>query len=478
MDTALFTDVTSSQAITHCYNKGFKNDKVHIKDIFFDHYDLFLEWDKSGKARPCILDNVQKAILCSSIYMGYDIFQCPHCGSYNFIFRSCHGSLCQKCGAKRSRMLATSFSSIALDVVHRHIVFTIPKELRIFFIKDRSLLHLLFIAARNTIAQLVNKSLFEKLKRQAKKHHRKLQLGTYIFKDEDGANTFGMVATLHTFGRSLQWNPHLHLLIPEIIYNQKKDKVSQFNYFNYDKLRKTFQFELLRLMEEKIGSSFYPVKSKIYDNHGDGFYVYAPPMDYSSDDDQKTISENIQGCINYCLRYAGRTPMAESRIDNYDKENDTVSWWYEDHTTEQRVDVCDSAEDFIKKLIIHCPDPYFKMIRYYGFYANAANEKLNRIHELLGKKNKDTQEKRKAIKQDLLNKLKYRTLSIDTYHRDPIKCPCGCYMEYIDTMDPFGRLVSLSDGVGGEKNDREYRDKCIRKSKMMKVPKKQPHLIC
>jgi len=200
-------------------------------------------------------------------------------------------------------------------------------------------------------------------------------------------------------------------------------------------------------------------------------------MDYSSDDDQKNISKNIQACINYCLRYAGRTPMAESRIDNYDQENDTVSWWYEDHTTEQRVDVCESAVDFIKKLIRHCPDSNFKMIRYYGFYANAANKKLDRISQLLGKEHKNTQTKRKLIKQDLVNKLKYRTLSIDTYHRDPIKCPCGCYMEFVDTVDPFGRLVSLSDGVGGKKNNREYRDRCIKQSKIMKTPKKKPRLI-
>lgn len=468
MDSHIYSEQAASAVLNHCDVSHYNKDKIHIRDIFFNHYDDLVELEKSGKMRPCVLDNIQKALICHSIYLGYDIYECPHCHNYNFVFRTCHGNLCQSCGAKRSQMLAASFSSIALDVPHRHMVFTIPEELRIYFLKDRSLLNILFIAVRNTIVQVTNKSLFDKLKRRAKCKGTPLHTDTYTFKDEDSALTCGIVATVHTFGRSLQWNPHIHALVPELVFNKKKDKITQFAYFNYDKLRKTFQYEVLRLMTEKIGSKFIQAKTLSYDNHSDGWYVYAKPADEYDENNTDSIMENILGCINYFLRYTGRTPMAESRIDNYDKEEDCVDWHYIDHTTNERVDVHDSAMNFIKKLIIHCPDENFKTVRYYGFYANSSKGKLDRIHELLGNLKKSSKQKRKDIKSNLKNKLKYRTLLIDTYHKDPLKCPCGHFMEYIDTMDPFGRLVSIDGSVGGEVNDQQYRANCITQMQKMR----------
>lgn len=39
-------------------------------------------------------------------------------------------------------------------------------------------------------------------------------------------NDFGMIATLHTFGRPLNWNPHIHCLIPELSYNSSKNHIN------------------------------------------------------------------------------------------------------------------------------------------------------------------------------------------------------------------------------------------------------------
>ena len=50
----------------------------------------------------------------------------------------------------------------------------------------------------------------------------------YIFKDIPIRNEFGMIATIHTFGRDLKWNPHIHCLIPELIYSLKRVKSKHF----------------------------------------------------------------------------------------------------------------------------------------------------------------------------------------------------------------------------------------------------------
>ena len=152
--------------------------------------------------------------------------------NWNIIPHSCHSRFCNACGVKYAKQLAAKAT-----YPHRHIVFTILEELRNWFRQNRSRLNLLFVAARNTICILMNRSLSKKLRlKQLKNTH-------YIFKDIPVRNEFGMIATIHTFGRALKWNPHIHCLIPELIYSFKKDKIKTFHHFNFIKLRKTFQFE-------------------------------------------------------------------------------------------------------------------------------------------------------------------------------------------------------------------------------------------
>ena len=92
IDTNIYTQFPEYGAFT-CDDVKYNPDKVHIKDLLYDHYNWFEELDKTGKARPCVLDNVQKTLLCNSVYLGFDIFECPSCKNEmiihkNFIFGS------------------------------------------------------------------------------------------------------------------------------------------------------------------------------------------------------------------------------------------------------------------------------------------------------------------------------------------------------------------------------------------------------
>ena len=77
-----------------------------------------------------------------------------------------HSKLCTSCGSKEAKLRAVHIFSIALDAKHRHIVFNIPKHLRGYFIKDRSLLNLLFIGDRNTLACVFNEAKYRKIKKK------------------------------------------------------------------------------------------------------------------------------------------------------------------------------------------------------------------------------------------------------------------------------------------------------------------------
>lgn len=422
MDTTYHSNIPiETLSLLDCDVKNFNF--IHpIKNIFFDNIDYIRKLDASGKARPCILDNVERSLLCHTCYLGFDQFECTDCDNWNIIPHSCHSRFCNACGVKYAKQLAAKATSSCLDCPHRHIVFTIPEELRNWFRQDRTQLNLLFVASRNTISILTNKSLADKLKKK------KLSDTHYIFKDLPVCNEFGMIATIHTFGRDLKWNPHIHCLIPELIYSFKKDKTKTFHHFNFIKLRKTFQFELIRLIQEAGGLKKPEEKNRLYKDHPKGFYVYAKFK--SPDNASNDASSNKNS-----------------------KESKTVSWFHNDHKDEKRHDVTDNVIDFINRLIIHIPDYHFLTTRYYGFYANASKKTLDKVHALLGiKKNKDySRETRTKALKNKLNKLKYRTHLIDSFNRDPIQCKCGAIMQYTYTYNP------LED----KRNDRTYRKRCI-----------------
>ena len=89
--------------------------------------------------------------------------------------------------------------------------------------------------------EITNESIYRKEKRKRSKtgklHNDKDD--TYLYRNFENAMVFGMIATIHTFGRDLKWNPHIHALVPEMIYDPVNDCVKPFHHFNFTSLLKT-----------------------------------------------------------------------------------------------------------------------------------------------------------------------------------------------------------------------------------------------
>jgi hypothetical protein len=219
--------------------------------------------------------------------------------------------------------------------------------------------------------------------------------------------TPGFICVLHTFGRSLQWNPHIHVLLSEggagnnTVWRTVK-------HFNYTLLRSSFRTALLNRLHKQIGDSFKKTKAYIYKHCPNGFYVYAKPT-----------FANPKEVVKYIGRYLGRPVIATSRIDNYDGQS--VTYHYNKHEDGAFVSETISATDFIKKLIIHIPDKHFKMIRYYGIYAkrHKNSDKLFMTVPL---------EKRRFLAS--LNT--WRTSLSLSFGVDPLLCGCGHTMTVLE----------------------------------------------
>lgn len=464
LDEHLYIEYPQEYVLT-ANDRFYNPSKARIKDILWENLDWLENMDATNKARPVVLDNVQRTLLCNTFYLGYDVFECPTCGNENLLFRHCHSRFCTSCGTKHQKELAAKAEVMCLDVKHRHVVFTIPEQYRVYFRKDRTALNLLFVAARNAICKMFNENIYrkEKLKHGKTGKVRNELDNYYLYRNFKYQKVFGMIASLHTFGRALNWNPHIHCLVAELIYDPKTEMYKEVHHFNYKNLRKTWQYEINRLLLQHFGSTFRKIMNNSYNDYNSGFYVYAKNQDYQNN---ITTSKNIGACVNYMMRYSSRPPMAESRIISHNKHSKQVEWFYDDHKTEERIYVKESSLELLKKMIIHIPDVNFPMVRYYGFYNNKRQDLLDLLHTQLGEVRKISRDRntRKRQLKNKLNKLKFRTMCMDTYNRDILLCSCGNIMIYGDSYNPL-------DGIH---NDRKYRQECINEMREMWLRRKSP----
>ena len=364
-----------------------------LQQIFTDYYE---EIEYILHPRKTEMENIDKMIHCGDPSFGGALYGCPHCGKLKFVPFRCHSRFCPTCGNKYTMDRTTSMSFKLVNVTHRHCVFTIDENLREFFLKDRSLLDCLFHSVNSVITRM-------------------------FFKMNKSKNfTPGFIMVLHTFGRDLKWNPHIHCLISEGGYSDD-GFWRNVKHFDYTFLRNAFRTALLNEMESKIGSSFKKVKAKCYREHQQGFYVYAKP---------NLCDPRI--VVKYIGRYLGRPVIATSRIDKYDGE--MVTFHYNRHEDEQYIEETIPAMEFIQRLIRHIPEKHFKMIRYGGIYA--------RHREIDSKLYRAISKSKHHIYRSFNQ---WRTAILSSFGYDPLVCPdCQHRMEFLELYFNHQR-VSLEE---------------------------------
>jgi len=349
-----------------------------LQQIFLDHYE---EMIYTLHPRASVIENVDRMLSCGDPEKGFAVFGCEQCGTIKRVPFRCHSRFCPSCGVKYTQDRVTSMSFKVLYCKHRHLVFTIPEELRHYFLTYRTLLSELFHAVRSVILRM-----FDNLNH--KKHF-----------------VPGFICVLHTFGRDLKWNPHIHVLLSEGGVSLSGEWQSC-THFNYHFLLVAFRTALLNMIQHalpvdpRILIPFRQLKAKLYGTKVNGFYVRAKPTPCKPDK-----------VIKYIGRYLGRPAIATSRIDSYDGDN--VTFHYKRHEDDQTVTETIPVLPFIARLIRHIPDKHFKMIRYYGIYARHLSVDDSLVRAVPSEKH-----------NFFLAINKWRASLLRAFGFDPVKCPC------------------------------------------------------
>ena len=214
-----------------------------LQSIFTDCYEHIIY---ELHPRHAVIENVNKMIHCGDPSHGGAMYGCPHCGNLKFVPFRCKSRFCPSCGNKYNQLRSFHMSCKLVSSVHRHCVFTIPEELRVYFLEDRTLLDCLFHSVREVVLRMFSK----------------------MNKTENF--TPGLICVLHTFGRDLKWNPHIHALISE----GGAGNITPWRpvkHFDYNFLRNAFRKVLLEQLTSRIGPSFRKVKNEMYTKHAHAF---------------------------------------------------------------------------------------------------------------------------------------------------------------------------------------------------------------
>ena len=186
----------------------------------------------------------------------------------------------------------------------------------------------------------------------------------------------GIFMALHTFGRDMKRNVHLHLssTCGGLTLDHKTWKKL---FYAQPAVMQRWRKAILDWLESCLDrEDFTPLPStvegvsdraalrlQIQQYRNRYWHVYL----------QKPSKSHVRN-VNYLGRYIKRPPIAESKLTDYDGKN--ITFRYLNRKTQQHENKTLDAMTFIEKLTDHIPDKNFRLIRYYGFLANSVRGRL------------------------------------------------------------------------------------------------------
>ena len=254
---------------------------ISIKSIFRDFWKAILI-ELSMRYSPIhwksIVENVKKMLLCRDPLNGYAEYICPSCFEKKRVPFTCKCRFCTSCGKVYIDKWVDQTVRSLFDVAHRHLVFTIPEQLRDIIFMDRSIIKIMMDCAAQTALEVLQS------------------------KGVDAVP--GILAIVHTFGRDLKFNPHVHMLMTEGGLTSANQWID-IPFIPYGLLRKKWQYCLLTALKAYLPNTRR--NSRLIDSlfraNNKGFYVNA---------ESKMTSARY--AARYIGRYMARPALAEHKI--------------------------------------------------------------------------------------------------------------------------------------------------------------------
>lgn len=387
--------------------KSNDKDKEIFKAIFRDHWEGFKSRYPQYKSEQ-YEEPVQKMLGCGEEFNGYSEYICIHCGlDRKRVPFSCKSCFCLSCAKKYVDDFVSQVSEMLHPgVIYRHIVLTLPEQLRKIFYKERQdgdLLTEFMRCGYDCLEDVISTVKRKRLK-------------------------IGCIIVVQTHGRSGHYNPHLHIIMTSGGVQEDIGDWFDLGYFNYEIIHKKWQYHLLRLVKSYFGTEeIIKLVDDLWKKYRKGFVANVSKGD---------VPESCRGLARYLAKYVTSPPIAVRRILDYDGQ--MVSYWYQDHKSKSKKFEKVDVYTFIGRMVQHIFPKWFQRVRYYGLEATRTYEKWAQV----------IQESIKKIGRivkgayQIVRKKKYRERYKEVSDIDPMICRyCGCEMELWKVWHPKYGLI-------------------------------------
>jgi hypothetical protein len=333
-----------------------------VADILRAHGDAYRARHPVSPEQAVVMRHL---VACRTAALGGHCDACGSCGFTRISYNSCRDRHCPKCQAtKRAEWLETRLERL-LPVGYFHVVFTLPQELKPLILKNRRVLYRLFFrTASQTLLELAADT---------------KRLGAQI----------GFTAILHTWGQNLLFHPHLHCVVTGggLSADGHRWIPTRSGYFLPVKvlsrlfrgkflagLKQAYQTGQLQLTGSTVHLACPQAFKQLLDQvYRQKWVVYA-----------KRPFGGAEHVYRYLGRYTHRVAISNSRIVSFIDGH--VCFRYKDYADDNRIkQMTLSAEEFIRRFLLHVLPKGFVRIRHYGVLASRnVSSRLERCRQLLG----------------------------------------------------------------------------------------------
>lgn len=337
--------------------------KLEVADVFRHYGKAYRQ--QHGTSLSTAQRRVMTAVeVCRTSVLGGHLEECDQCGHQRNAYNSCGNRHCPKCQSMARAQWLEDRRSELLNTQYFHVVFTVPAEIAsIAYQNKKQVYGILFRAAAETLSTI-----------GADRKH----LGAQI----------GFFAVLHTWGQNLLHHPHLHCVVPGGGISPDGTQWISCRpgfFLPVRVLSRLFRRLFLQYLEKAFDAGrleFFSSLQSLRDRHAFQrhlaaarkveWVVYAKPP-----------FAGPEQVLEYVGRYTHRVAISNNRLLEMDGGKVRFRWRdYRDDNRQKTMAL--SAEEFIRRFLLHVLPAGFQRIRYYGFLGNRYRaQKLARCRQLL-----------------------------------------------------------------------------------------------
>ena len=317
---------------------------IALAEVLRRHWPAYERW-LASRIPPTHRRAVQCLLNCRTRALGGEVYRCGACARDHFVYHSCNHRACPQCGhAAATEWLAQQQRKL-LPVPYYLITFTVPEGLRVW----------LRAHPQAGYAGLLRESAgaLQDVGRNSK----------YL------GGELACLSVLHTWGRQLQYHPHVHCVVPA----------------------GGLRADGLRWVRPKSPDFFLPqivlaarfrnrLKTAFAEDPAAWRQIPARVWRQNWVVDVQPVGSGA-AALKYLAAYVSRTALGNQRILR--DEGGQITFKYQASGERAWRTLTLAAPEFLRRFLQHVLPKGFPRVRYYGWLGPAAKNRWQRILALL-----------------------------------------------------------------------------------------------